>query len=96
MKINVSPPALKDITTTLEFAVCVILLVRTVLVPPLTNVLPVMKPDHFFIRIALVLKNAQILLTLTLINSSVTLAITLAKHVQGLTHHNAHLVWIIL
>ena len=56
---------LKVISTILEFANYVTLLVRTVLVPPLTNVHPVMKPDPFFLRIALVSKNAQILLILT-------------------------------
>ena len=62
---------------------------------PLTNAHPVMKQNHFFLRMALVLKNAQILLTLTRFNSYVTLVIALAKLVQGLPHHSVQLVWII-
>ncbi len=61
------------------------LLVKTVLVPPLTNVHHAMKPDNYFLKMVLVLKNAQILSTLIKINLFVTLVIALAKLV--LDHH---------
>ena len=62
---NASPPVLKAISTILGFATSATLLVKTVLVPPLTNVLPVMKQGHFTLSITLALKNAQILSTPT-------------------------------
>ncbi len=64
------------------------LLARIALDLTLPNAHPVMKPDHCFLRMALVLKNAQILLTLIRINLSVTFAKTLAKLVQDHPNHN--------
>ena len=75
---------LKVISTIPEYATFVTFLARNALVPPLTNVHPVMKQDPFFLRMALALKNAQILLILIRTNSSVTLVKVLAKLVQGL------------
>ena len=72
----------KVISTIQEFANSVTLLARIALDSTLVNVHPVMKPDHILLRIALVLKNAQILSTLTRVNSFVTLAIALAKLVR--------------
>ena len=76
--LNAFPPALKAISTIMEFATFVTPLVKTVLVPPPINVLLAMKPDHFTLLIAPVLKNAQILSTPTRINLFATPAISLA------------------
>ena len=44
---SASPPAPKDFSTILGFATCATLHAKAVLVPPITNVLPVMKQNLF-------------------------------------------------
>jgi hypothetical protein len=87
--------ALRVISTILESATSVTLLVRTALDLTLTNVLPAMKQEYYLLRTALALKIALILSVLTRINFYVTHVIALAKLVQGLPHHSVQLVWII-